>query len=549
MLRFLEIRDFLIIDHLELEFQPGLNVFTGETGAGKSILLDALGFVLGWQSRNEAPQKGKTRGEVTAVFEMGVDSKVQGILANLDLPVQSEITLHRKHALDGRKTAWINDRRVSAETLRSLSDILVEIHGRKDERGLLNPSGHLSLLDRFGNYGFQIKAVQEAWIDLRNAQKEYEQLESETTKVQTEENYWRHVMNELDTLAPESGEDQKLDSLRRMMQQSEKIRTDILKAKELLCTEGAEGAIVNAIKWLENVADSMQDELDEASAALSRALVELGEAQSGIDKLLSKLSFNPEELEAIEERLFAIRALCRKHSIAPDELSHFGSEVRARLELIDAGSVNLEKVLHRVHEAKRVYQESSEELREARLAAAQELDQSVMAELIPLKMEHAKFLTKIEENQSSATGVDDVTFTVTTNPGVPPGPLNEIVSAGELSRFLLAMKVCLAEPSQEFTMIFDEIDRGIGGATADAVGQRLFDISRSSQVIVVTHSPQVAAKGDNHWQVQKKIRKGLTISTTTLLDNRARIEEIARMLAGSSITKAARQAARALLES
>ena len=549
MLRFLEIRDFLIIDQLALDLQPGLNVFTGETGAGKSIILDALAFVLGWQSRNEVARNDITRGEVTAVFEVDVGSKAQAILANLDLPVQSEIILRRKYALGGRKTAWINERRVSAETLRTLSDILVEIHGRKDERGLLNPSGHLAILDRFGNYEFQMKAVRTAWVDLQNTEKEYKQLELQIANMQAEENYWRHIASELDTLAPQSGEDQELESRRRMMQQSEKIRTEVCRAKELLCREGAEGAIVDAIKWLENVVDRVQDELDEAIAALSRTLIELGEAQSGIDKLLDKLSFNPEELEVIEERLFAIRALCRKHSISPDELGDFADELRGRLDMIDSSNVQLEEALDRVRKARKSYQERSEALTKSRVATAQKLDQSVRVELGPLKMERAQFVTQIESSDSGVTGVDDVTFTVTTNPGVPLGPLNKIASAGELSRFLLAMKVCLAEPSQGFTMIFDEIDRGIGGATADAVGQRLFDISRSSQVIVVTHSPQVAAKGDYHWQVHKAVTKGLTISTATLLDDDARIEEIARMLAGSSITKAAREAARVLLNS
>ncbi|MBU2944482.1 DNA repair protein RecN [Shimia thalassica] len=547
MLRTLDIRDMLIIDQLELSFQPGLNVLTGETGAGKSILLDSLGFVLGWRGRAELVRTGAAQGEVVAVFDLPDGHPAHDILEDAGLPGGDELILRRVNGRDGRKTAWVNDRRCSGEALRRLSETLIELHGQHDDRGLLNPKGHRDLLDAFGNLSGLRKDVRSAWQALAARRKDLAAAETALAEVQAEEEFLRHAVEELDKLDPQAGEEAELDQRRRMMQNAEKVREGISRAHSALGNEGAEGAMGDALRWLEGALDGADGHLDEPMGALERAMNELSDAVDGVERCLEALDFNPHELEEIEERLFAIRGLARKHSVAPDELGPFADDLRAKLAALDAGAGNIAALKDALTGAQDTYSQAAAVLSAARKEAAQRLDADVSAELAPLKMERAVFATEIREADASADGQDLVEFTVATNPGAPSGPLGKIASGGELSRFLLALKVCLTADVSGLTMIFDEIDRGVGGATADAVGRRLASLAADGQVLVVTHSPQVAALGAHHWRVAKHVENDQTLSTVTPLDSDERIDEIARMLSGDTITDEARAAARALL--
>ncbi|MEM8692637.1 MAG: DNA repair protein RecN [Pseudomonadota bacterium] len=549
MLRTLEISDMLIIDRLDLEFQPGLNVLTGETGAGKSILLDALGFVLGWRGRADLVRQGAEQGVVVASFDLPAGHAAREILHEAGLPVEDELILRRINTADGRKTAWVNDRRCSGEVLRGLSDTLLELHGQHDDRGLLNPRVHLCILDTFGGYEDLRSTVRSAWNILVGAQRALSSAQDSIASIREEEEFLRHAVAELDQLAPQPGEEVELDTRRRLMQSAERIREDIIKAHGVLTEDGAEAAVSNAMRWLDGVADKAEGTLDEPLSALGRALNEVDEAVGGILVALDKLSFNPVDLDETEERLFAIRGLGRKHDVPPDELSVFADGLRGRLSVLDAGAADIAALKQAVTEAQGEYDQAAEALADARSAAALRLDKAVMEELAPLKMERAIFETKISEAQPGPDGRDEAIFTIATNPGAPSGPLNKIASGGELSRFLLALKVCLTQDQTGLTMIFDEIDRGVGGATADAVGRRLADLAENGQILVVTHSPQVAALGAHHWRVEKKVNGQMTTSNVVPLAPSDRIDEIARMLSGDTITDEARGAARALLQS
>lgn len=544
MLRSLDIRDVLIIDHLSLEFAPGLNVLTGETGAGKSILLDALGFVLGWRGRAELVRAGAAQGEVTAEFDLPAGHAARAVLAEAGFAETDELILRRVNTADGRKTAYINDRRVSGEVLRELSDTLVELHGQHDDRGLLNPRGHRALLDDYA--GIDLGVSRAAWRAQAAARDALAQATAALERAQVEEEYLRHAVAELDKLAPEQGEEASLDAKRRMMQGAAKIRSDVQRAHAGL-SDGAEAAMRESLRWLEAAADRAEGKLEAPMAALGRALIELGDAQAGVETCLRQLDFNPSELDAMEERLFAIRALARKHNVLADDLGGFADALRARLAAIDGGAAGIAKLEQALAEAQRAFQREAMALTKTRRAAAARLDRAMAAELAPLKMERAVFTTEVALGEQGPDGVDAVQFTVATNPGAPSGALNKIASGGELSRFLLALKVCLTGDTPGLTLIFDEIDRGVGGATADAVGRRLKSLSGQAQVLVVTHSPQVAALGNHHWRVEKRVLKGQTLSTVVPLNPQERIEEIGRMLSGDSVTEAAREAARALL--
>ena len=548
MLRHLEIRDMLIIDHLDLAFQPGLNVLTGETGAGKSILLDSLGFVLGWRGRAELVRAGADQGEVTAVFDLPAGHAAHDVLQDAGIAAEDDLILRRINTTDGRKTAWVNDRRVSGEVLRALSDTLIELHGQNDDRGLLNPRGHRQLLDDFAAASPLVDATRSAWRALATAQKALHAAEARIAEARAEEDYLRHAVAELDQLAPEAGEEAKLDAARRLMQAAEKIREDIARAREALGLQGAEGMITDASRWLGGVADRAEGQLDAPMAALERVMLDLDEAQQGVEACLDALAFNPHELEECEERLFAIRGLARKHDVLPDDLGDFADGLRARLTVLDSGAADLAALTQAVADAQAAYDDAAQKLGAARRAAAVRLDSAMAAELAPLKMERAVFATEITGADAGPEGIDAVSFTVATNPGAPAGPLGKIASGGELSRFLLALKVCLTGEDSDLTLIFDEIDRGVGGATADAVGRRLADLAQGGQVLVVTHSPQVAALGGHHWRVEKQQDDSVTLSTVVALDGPARIDEIARMLSGDRVTDEARAAARALMD-
>ena len=547
MLRGLDIRDMLIIDRLELAFQPGLNVLTGETGAGKSILLDSLGFVLGWRGRAELVRQGADQGEVTAWFDLPVDHPARTVLDDAGISAGDELILRRINTRDGRKTAWVNDRRVSGDVLRALSDTLVELHGQHDDRGLLNPRGHRQMLDTFAELDADLQKTRAAWRQLATARHALAEAEAQIAAAQAEEEYLRHAVAELDALAPEVGEEATLDTQRRTMQSAARIRGDINKAAEALGLNGAEGLVSDASRWLQGVADLADGRVEEPLAAIERAMLALDDAQTGVSKCLDALSFNTAELEDIEERLFAIRGLARKHGVQADELRKFADDLRGRLAVLDDGARDIKVLTGNLQTAQAIYDAGATDLTEKRVKAANALDTAMAAELAPLKMERAVFATEVTRAEPGPDGVDAVAFAVATNPGAPAGPLNKIASGGELSRFLLALKVCLTQASSGLTMIFDEIDRGVGGATADSVGRRLADLAAGGQVLVVTHSPQVAALGGHHWRVEKHQDNDTTTSTVVPLDYDARIDEIARMLSGDRVTDAAREAAKALI--
>ncbi|MBM7068911.1 DNA repair protein RecN [Actibacterium sp. 188UL27-1] len=547
MLRGLEIRDLLIIDRLDLQFQPGLNVLTGETGAGKSILLDALGFVLGWRGRAELVRSGANQGEVTAWFDLPSGHPAHHVLEEAGLSADGDLILRRVNTADGRKTAWINDRRCSGEVLRALSAVLVELHGQHDDRGLLNINGHRALLDAFAGSGAAQTATRAAWRALSAAQAALGAARAEAESLRAEEEFLRHAVVELGKLDPQQGEEAELDARRRAMQAGNRVREDIAKAYNALSLDGAEGQLGDAIRWLEAASDAVEGRLDAPLDALARALDALGEAEHGVAGCLDALSFDPHELERVEERLFAIRALARKHDVAPDDLGTFATDLRTRLEALD-NSTNREAGLQQALDAAQItYDHAAGALTKVRQTAAARLDKAMATELAPLKMERAIFATKMSRATPGPDGVDEVAFTVATNPGAPAGPLNKIASGGELSRFLLALKVCLTAQTDGLTLIFDEIDRGVGGATADAVGRRLKSLASDAQILVVTHSPQVAALGNHHWRVEKQVQNDQTTSTVVPLAPDDRITELARMLAGDTITDAARAAAKALL--
>lgn len=551
MLRTLTIRDMLLIDRLDLVFQPGLNVLTGETGAGKSILLDCLGFVLGWRGRADLVRQGAALGEVVAEFDLPAGHPAEAVLREAGFDTEDGLILRRTVTPEGRRQAWVNDRRAGAELLRNLSEGLVELHGQHDDRGLLDPRGHRQLLDQFAGSAGLIAEVRQAWSAVSKARKARQEAEARLAALKAEEEFLRHAVAELDKLNPEPGEDAALDSRRRVLQAAEKVREDVARAVQALSLQGAEGALHDAQRWLEGAseraAEALEGRLDAPLAALGRASIELAEAQSGIERALDLLAADPQELDHVEERLFAIRALARKHGVATDDLGTLAQDLRTRLQALDGADRDMAALTKAEAEATAAHTAACKTLTDLRRDAAVRLDRAMAAELAPLKMERAVFRTEVAPDTPGAEGADAVAFTVATNPGAPSGPLNKIASGGELSRFLLALKVCLTEGAAGLTMIFDEIDRGVGGATADAVGRRLRRLAEEAQVLVVTHSPQVAALGAHHWRVEKRVIADITLSTVVGLDEAERVDEIARMISGDQISDAARAAARALL--
>ena len=546
MLQTLSIRDMLLIEAADLRFRPGLNVLTGETGAGKSILLDCLGFVLGWRGRAEV-RSGAGQGEVTAVFVLPEGHPTEALLAEAGLPAGEELILRRTAAPDGRRQAYANDRRVTAEMLRALSDALVELHGQQDDRGLLDPRGHRALLDAFA--GSDLGPVRGAWAASAEAARALDAARAALEAAARDRDWLAHASAEIDALDPQPDEEPALDARRRQLRAAERIREDIDHAARALGSEGAEGALLQALRRLEAAAPQAEGLLDPALDGLGRVLAELGEVERDVGQAASALGGEPGELDRVEERLFALRALARKHQVAPDALPGLAADLRGRQRAIEDGEAGIGRLEAERAAADAAYAAAAEALGAARRAAAAGLDTRMARELKPLKLDRARFATEVTPGEPGPDGRDRVRFTVATNPGAPAGPLDRIASGGELSRFLLALKVCLSARQPGLTLIFDEIDRGVGGATADAVGRRLQALGEGAQVLVVTHSPQVAARGAWHWQVGKSVSRGATRTEISGLAAPERVEEIARMLAGDTVTEEARAAARALLES
>ena len=548
MLQSLGIRDIVLIEAAELRFRPGLNVLTGETGAGKSILLDALGFALGWRGRADLARAGAAQGEVTAEFLLGPTHPARVVLDEAGLPSGDELILRRTVTPDGRRQAWANDRRVTVETLRALGDALVELHGQQDDRGLLDPRGHRALLDAFAGVEAELAEVRAAWAARGAAARRLAEAEAALEAAQRDADYLRHAAAELRELAPGAGEEPGLDARRRTLQAAEKIRADVARAAKALGPDGAEGRLVDALRWLERAAPQAEGALDAGLDALTRVLAELAEASDAVERALRNDDGDPGELERVEERLFALRALARKHQVPPEALPDLAAAFEARLQALDAGEEGVAGLGAALAAAERDHAGAAARLSALRFEAAGRLDARMAGELPPLRMERAVFRTEVAPGDPGPDGADRVAFTVATNPGATPGPIGRIASGGELSRFLLALKVCLSARAEGITLIFDEIDRGVGGATADAVGRRLQALGETGQVLVVTHSPQVAARAAWHWQVGKTAAPGATRTEIAGLAEPQRVEEIARMLAGDTITEEARAAARSLLD-
>jgi DNA repair protein RecN (Recombination protein N) len=544
----LSIRDVVLIESLDLEFGPGLGVLTGETGAGKSILLDALGLALGSRADSGLVRTGQPQAAVGVSFDLPPGHAARALLDENGLAGEpgEPIVVRRIVKSDGGSRAFVNDHSVSAGLLRELGGLLVEIHGQHDDRGLLNPRGHRALLDAYGRV--DTKAVAAAWQDVREAEDRLAEARRTFEEAERDREWLAHAVEELQRLNPEPGEEEALASLRATMQAGARLGEELGTIETLL--QGSEGGLARlrqAARRLDRIAGE-HETLAETLAALDRAVIEAAEAEDALERAREALAFDPARLEQAETRLFEIRALARKHRVEPDALPALAGELAGRLAAIEAGGETLAGLQAALGAARRAYDEAAGLLSDARRAAAERLDGAVAAELAPLKLDMARFRTSVENSEPSAAGRDRVEFLVSTNPGAPFGPLVRIASGGELARFILALKVALAEQGGATTMIFDEIDRGVGGAVASAVGERLHRLAEAGQVLVVTHSPQVAARGARHLLIEKSHDGLVTRTSVHTLDAARRREEIARMLSGAQITEEARAQASRLME-
>ena len=548
MLRQLAIRNVVLVDQLELEFDKGLGVLTGETGAGKSILLDSLGLALGARSDAGLVRSGEDGASVSAEIELPSSHPVHALLAEQGIEADDgePLILRRSLKADGGSRAFVGASSVPAGLLREIGALAVEIHGQHDERGLLNPRGHRALLDAFG--GIDVTKVGGAWSAVMQIEADLMQARAALATAERDRDYLAHSLAEIDALAPEAGEESRLAENRAAMQVGLKAGESLTGLDELL--GGSDGALAQLRLAARRIERGAADHplLTEALAALDRALIEASEAEERIVRAADALAFDPAKLEAAEARLFDIRGLARKHRVEPDALAALADRMRQQLSEIEAGGERIAELDRALANARERYSELAADLSRQRQEAAAKLDAAVAAELHPLKLDAARFRTAIAQAEPGTGGTDRVEFEVSTNPGTPFGPLTKIASGGEMSRFVLALKVALAEAGSAGTMIFDEIDRGVGGAVASAIGERLARLAKQSQVLVVTHSPQVAARATHHFRIEKTHGADGTRTTVRRLDGEERREEIARMLSGAAVTDEARAQAARLLE-
>ncbi|MCB1782424.1 MAG: DNA repair protein RecN [Alphaproteobacteria bacterium] len=549
MLRSLIIQNVVLIERLAIEFKEGLCALTGETGAGKSILLDSLGLALGARGDSTLVRKGAEEASVTAAFEVAESHPVYLALAEggIEADEGGQLLLRRVLSVEGKSRAYINDQPVSISYLRKVGDSLVEIHGQFEAQGLLNPATHRAMLDEYAKTTHNLPALWDAW---KQTEKHLEDLRVGAAKARAEEDWLRAAKEDLEHWNPVEGEEAQLAALRESLMHREQILESLGTAWQAL--NGEDDPLRRAYAALSRAAEKMGETANPALEALDRALLEVQESAGQIESLSSSLEDNPHDLESIDERLFGLRALARKLSCSMEDLPRLHAEIKAQLESLEEGGDGLTKAAAKVEEARSTYIAQSKILRTAREKAAKKLDELVQAELPPLKLDRAKFVTQITPLDESAwgpEGTERVRFLVATNPGANPGPIEKIASGGELSRFILALKVIIAQEGSVHSFIFDEVDTGIGGSTADAVGERLARLARGRQVLVVTHAPQIAARASAHWIVEKSEKGGAVKTAILPLETRtARCEEIARMLAGATITKEARAAAEKLLE-
>jgi DNA repair protein RecN (Recombination protein N) len=553
MLARLSIRDIVLIERLDLEFSNGLAVLTGETGAGKSILLDAFALALGGRGDASLVRHGAEQGQVTAVFEVTKNHPAAKILADNGLDDDGEMILRRVQFGDGRTRAFINDQSVSVQTLKAVGAALVEIHGQHDERALVDAATHRRLLDAFAGLEKDVAVVEALWAARRTAATALEEHRAGMERAAREADYLRHASDELKALKPREGEETQLAARRTAMMQGEKIAGDLRDAQDAVGgNQSPIASLSAAVRRLERRAVNSPALVEPAVKAIDAAINALEEADQHLTEALRATDFDPLELERIEERLFALRAASRKYSTPVDGLAALAARYAADVVLIDAGAEQLKKLEAAAAHADGRYAAAAEKLSAVRTKASEKLNRAVNAELAPLKLERAKFMTEVEANAEAPgpQGIDHVEFWVQTNPGTRPGPMMKVASGGELSRFLLALKVVLSDRGSAPTLVFDEIDTGVGGAVADAIGARLARLAGQVQVMALTHAPQVAARADQHLLISKTaLDKGRRVATrVNTLAVEHRREEIARMLAGAEITAEARAAADRLLK-
>jgi len=548
MLRQLAINNIVLVERLELEFEPGLGVLTGETGAGKSILLDALGLALGARADTALVRAGQESASVTAEIELPPDHPAIGLLdeQGIGLEPGEALIIRRTLKSDGGSRAFVAGASAPAGLLRDIGGLAVEVHGQHDDRGLLNPKGHRSLLDAFGK--IDVSQVERAWAEVTRIEAELLEARSTAAAAERDRDWLQHASAEIEALAPEEGEETRLAEERAAMQAGLKAGESLTGLDELL--GGSEGALAQLRQAARRIERGAADHplLADALAALDRALIEASEAEDRIARAAEAMAFDPARLEQAEARLFDIRGLARKHRIEPDQLAALGAQMRSQLAAIEAGGEQIEALDRQLAVARAAYVSAANALSKRRHEAATQLDSAVAGELVPLKLDAARFRTAISPAEPGRSGTDKVEFEVSTNPGSPFGRLTKIASGGELSRFILALKVALAEAGSAATMIFDEVDRGVGGAVASAIGERLARLAGQSQVLVVTHSPQVAARASHHYRIEKSHGPDGTRTSVRKLNTEERREEIARMLSGASITEEARAQASRLLD-
>ena len=552
MLQSLSIRDIVLIEALDLEFGSGLTVLTGETGAGKSILLDSLGLALGNRADSGLVRQGTEKAQVTASFASPAKgSKLAATLAENDIEIEpgEPLIIKRSVKADGGSRAFINDQPCSATLLRMVGGQLIEIHGQHDDRGLINPKGHRALLDAFA--GVEGSAVRDAYDAWQSAKTALEQAKQDQDSAEQDREYLEHSVAELSKFAPQPGEEEELALERATMMKGEKLTGDLEAIRAAF--DGSNGGLAS-LRAAARRLDMISEEhplLAEALEALDRSIIDAGEAEDKLHEAAAALSFDPQRLDDMETRLFDLRGLARKHRVEPGKLSDLLVELQNKLAAISDGGRSLEELEACLASAKKSYIAAAEALRAQRAKAAKALDKAVAGELAPLKLDAARFETLLEELSEehwNKGGMDRIEFLISTNPGAPLAPLGKIASGGELSRFILALKVALAEEYGLKTIIFDEVDRGVGGAVASAIGDRLSRLSSGAQLLVVTHSPQVASKGDAHMLINKSLSGTVSRTDVRALDNEGRRQEIARMLSGADVTDEARAQADRLLE-
>ncbi len=555
MLAALSIRDIVLIDKLDLEFGSGLSALTGETGAGKSILLDAFSLAIGGRGDTSLVRRGAAQGQVTAVFDLPAGHPVFALLADNGIAAEDALILRRVQGADGRSRAFINDASVSVQLLRQIGQALVEIHGQHDDRALIDPSGHRDLVDAFGGLSAEAARVAEAYDTWQQAEAERARHDSEIAASRANADYLSHALEELSQLKPERGEEEALASRRQLMMNAEKIAAELAEALDALQGEGTGGArLAAALRRIERQAAIAGPVLTPVAEALERVLAETNIARAKIEEALGLTAFEPNELERAEERLFALRALARKHKLMVDDLPALVERLETQLAAIDTSEARAGELVKAAQAARQAYETLAAGLSKARQKAAKRLDKEVAGELAPLKLDKASFITQIQTVELGAggpSGIDRVAFWVRTNPGTEPGPLMKVASGGELARFILALKVVLAARGSAPTLVFDEVDAGVGGATAAAVGERLARLASRVQVLAVTHAPQVAAVANGHLLIAKEAVRGpdgeAMATRVAVLEGEHRREEIARMLAGQTITDEARKAADRLM--